>query len=193
MRHSSVCGQLAVYCNLCHIILCCPFPLPTAAAPESSRVDPNSATWGEYTNRRNKSFCLPLTSSGPSIREGSCGCCRVQWTRGAKEGRWSHLGSSPPMQKSSFCIKPHVSSDRHYSCDCTPTTILSTSWPRQQRLFKSKLCWHNRTTTARATGKKKKISQHSRWGTRLSIAESAPLFGFVLLIAEVVVNNGVIW
>lgn len=71
---------------------------------------------------------LPLTSPGPAIQGGSCGCCRAQWVRGAGGCMPSHPGLSPLSPRSSFYIKLHASARLRYSCDCTQTIRLSTSW-----------------------------------------------------------------
>lgn len=71
--------------------------------------------------------CLPLTNPGPAIQGDSFGCCRAQWQKGVGGYTLSHRGPSLLSQRSSFYTIPPVSAARHYSCGCTPTTLLSTS------------------------------------------------------------------
>lgn len=75
---------------------------------------------------------LPLTSPGPATQGGSCGCCRAQWEKDVRMYRLSRPGPSPLSRRASFYITRPVFAGRRYSCGCTPTTLLSTSW-RQRR------------------------------------------------------------
>lgn len=89
-------------------------------------------TWkrcrGEDIYRKHdRRVCLPLTSPGPAIQGGSCGCYRVQWETGVGVDMLSHPGPSPLSQTCAFYITPAACVGLRYSCGCTRTTLLSTS------------------------------------------------------------------